>query len=217
MGSIVLTEGNEKNVLHTLETAVIDWSHQIKDVIKSDSAAALDDGLNPGPYVELNFWAAKAENLKCIHKQLTDGKIQKISQVLLASKSTYYPAFTAIYKETADGKNSSYPSFDCFVALEEASDISTHLRPLKSYVESLNQATEFSEISKVFPPMMHILGLIWTHSKYYNTPSRITVILSEICNDLIDQVRSAHAHSRQKPSFNRKKFSKEKQKRRWSD
>jgi dynein heavy chain, axonemal len=98
-----LNAESDKNILHTLETAVIDWSHQIKDVIKSSSAAPLEEGLNPGPMVEIDFWAAKAANLKSIYQQLTDEKIQKISKVLQASKSTYFPAFQVIFDEVVFG------------------------------------------------------------------------------------------------------------------
>lgn len=94
-----LNNENDKSILHTLEAAVIDWTHQIKEVIKSNSAAPLEEGLNPGPMVEIDFWAAKAANLKSIHQQLTDEKILKISKVLEASKSTYYPAFKNIFDE----------------------------------------------------------------------------------------------------------------------
>lgn len=94
-----LNAENDKAILHTLESAVIDWTHQIKEVIKSNSAAPLEEGLNPGPMVEIDFWAAKAANLKSIHQQLTDVKIQKISKVLEGSKSTYYPAFKNIFDE----------------------------------------------------------------------------------------------------------------------
>lgn len=93
----------DKSILHTLETAVIDWTHQIKDIIKSNSGAPLEEGLNPGPIVEIDFWAAKYANLKSIHQQLADEKIQKISKVLQASKSTYYPAFKMIYDEVHYG------------------------------------------------------------------------------------------------------------------
>ena len=98
-----LNSDSDKNIIHTLETAVIDWTHQIKDVIKSNSAAPLEDGLNPGPLVEIDFWAAKAANLKSIHQQLTDEKIIKISMVLKASKSTYYPAFQGIVDQVEFG------------------------------------------------------------------------------------------------------------------
>lgn len=94
-----LNTETDKAILHTIESAVIDWTHQIKEVIKSNSAAPLQEGLNPGPMVEIDFWAAKAANLKNIHQQLTDDKIQKISRVLQGSKSTYYPAFKNIFDE----------------------------------------------------------------------------------------------------------------------
>jgi dynein heavy chain len=36
---------------------------------------------------------------------------------------------------------------------------------------------------------MHTLVLVWTHSTHYTTPQRITVVLQEICNDVIEQAR----------------------------
>ncbi|KAJ3191413.1 hypothetical protein HK101_007802 [Irineochytrium annulatum] len=167
----------DKSILHTLESAVIDWTHQIKEVIKSSSAAPLDEGLDPGPMVEIDFWAAKAANLKSIHQQLTDEKIQKMCKVLEASKSTYFPAFKMIFNEVV-------------FALNEASDISTYLKSLRPCVERLTGASDFLELAQIFPAMMRALVLIWKHSKFYNTPNRITVILREICNDIIEQARS---------------------------
>jgi dynein heavy chain len=95
--------GLTTSALHTLESAVIDWTHQIKQVIKSNSAAPLELGTNPNPMVEIDFWAAKAANLQSIHQQLTDARIQKIARVLEASKSTYYPAFQTIFDEVVFG------------------------------------------------------------------------------------------------------------------
>ena len=37
--------------------------------------------------------------------------------------------------------------------------------------------------------VMHTVMMIWRHSKFYNTPSRLVVLMREICNDLIAQVR----------------------------
>ncbi|ORY39399.1 hypothetical protein BCR33DRAFT_720231 [Rhizoclosmatium globosum] len=168
---------SDKSILHTLESAVIDWTHQIKEVIKSNSAAPLEQGLNPGPQVEIDFWAAKAANLKSIHQQLTEDKIQKISKVLQASKSTYYPAFKMIFDEVV-------------FALDEASDINNYLKALRPSVERLTSGGEFIELVQIFPGMLRTLVLIWKNSKSYNTPTRLSVILQEICNDIIDQARN---------------------------
>ena len=59
-----------RTVLHDIETVVIEWTHQIRDVLKKDSAQPLLEGLNPTPYVEIEFWNAKAQNLRCIFDQV---------------------------------------------------------------------------------------------------------------------------------------------------
>jgi dynein heavy chain len=107
------TGQDNKTVLHSLETAVIDWAHQIKDVIKSDSATPLEQGHHVGPMVELDFWAAKAANLQCIYDQLNGAQIQKISQLLESSGSTYYPAFKNIFEEVVFGKGRCLHCFNC--------------------------------------------------------------------------------------------------------
>ena len=42
--------------------------------------------------------------------------------------------------------------------------------------------------AQVFRPVVHVIMLVWKHSKHYNTPARLVVLMREICNDLIDQV-----------------------------
>ena len=58
-------------MVHDIETVVIEWTHQIRDVLKKDSAQPLLEGLNPTPYVEIEFWSAKARNLSCIYDQVS--------------------------------------------------------------------------------------------------------------------------------------------------
>ena len=58
-------------VVHDVETVVIEWTHQIRAVLKKDSAQPLLEGLNPTPYVEIEFWNAKTQNLSCIFEQVT--------------------------------------------------------------------------------------------------------------------------------------------------
>lgn len=92
---------------HLLEAAVIEWTHQIKQVIQSNSADQLLKGLNPGPMVEIEFWTAKAANLKSIHTQLTHPKIQKISSTLDKTGSKYHTAFQMVFEEVAFGISDS--------------------------------------------------------------------------------------------------------------
>lgn len=49
---------------------VIEWTHQIRDVLQKDSAEPILDGLNPTPFFEIEFWKNKALNLECIYDQV---------------------------------------------------------------------------------------------------------------------------------------------------
>jgi dynein heavy chain len=57
-------------LIHAIESVVIDWSHQIQQVLKKDSSQPLLEGLNPGPQVEIEFWKAKTANLENIYDQV---------------------------------------------------------------------------------------------------------------------------------------------------
>jgi dynein heavy chain len=60
----------DQALTHAIESVVIDWSHQIQEVLKKDSSQPLLEGLNPGPLVEIEFWKAKAANLENIFDQV---------------------------------------------------------------------------------------------------------------------------------------------------
>jgi dynein heavy chain len=74
--------------------------------------------------------------------------------------------------------------------LDEAEDINTYLKPLRPIVEKLSGTSEPAELIQIFPSLMHTLLLIWKCSKHYNTPNRLSIVLREICNDVIEQARN---------------------------
>merc|ERR1712105_76592 len=59
-----------RSLLHTTETIVIDWSNQVRDVLKQDSSQPLKEGKHPCPDVEIQFWDARHENLKSMYSQV---------------------------------------------------------------------------------------------------------------------------------------------------
>ena len=61
------------------------------------------------------------------------------------------------------------------------------LKPLRRQLEDMEQY-DFTEIEKILPALMHTIGLIWANSKFYCRPSRIIVLLQEMCNMLIEMV-----------------------------
>jgi len=164
----------DKDHIHLLENAVVTWSRQIKNVLKSDPEAALKEGLNPGPLTELEFWTARSANLNSIHEQLQGEQIQKVVKVLELSKSTYFPAFHRLCREVA-------------LTRAEANDNIRYLRPLKRYLEKLSTMDDFPMLVELFKPLMHTLLMVWKHSKNYNTASRLVILMRMISNDLIAQ------------------------------
>ena len=71
-------------------------------------------------------------------------------------------------------------------ALMESKDIYTHLMPLYRHLETL-ESMEFPEVKPRLRPLLHVVCLIWATCKSCS-PGRLTVLLQEICNLLIQQV-----------------------------
>ncbi|XP_042364236.1 dynein heavy chain 9, axonemal [Plectropomus leopardus] len=166
----------EKSIIHSLESAVIEWSHQIRAVLKKDSSEALLEGKNPTPHTELLFWKNRCADLECIHSQFKSSKVNKMAMLLEAVESSYYPAFTDMQQ-------------DVLAALEESKDICTFLKPLQRLFEDMENA-EFPDVRGQIAPLMHTVCLVWANSRYYNTPARLIVLLQETSNLLIQQARA---------------------------
>ena len=103
-------EPYEKSLIHTIEGVVIEWSHQVQDVLNKSSAQPLLQGKTPGPLVEIDFWVARRADLESVVEQLYSEKVLKMSRLLEKTLSSYYPAYQAMQQ-----------SID--VALDEARDI----------------------------------------------------------------------------------------------
>uniref|UniRef100_A0A4X1ULL9 Dynein axonemal heavy chain 17 n=1 Tax=Sus scrofa TaxID=9823 RepID=A0A4X1ULL9_PIG len=160
-GTLEIPSSLDNSLLHAIETIVIDWSHQIRDVLSKDSAQALLDGLHPLPRVEFEFWDARLINLKCIHEQVT-------------------PAGVLSTRPSPRGPGGPPESLSS--SLKEAHDIVLYLKPLQILLEETEQLPTF--IAKV----LDTVCFIWATSEHYNTPSRVIVILQEFCNQLIETV-----------------------------
>ncbi|KAJ8415860.1 hypothetical protein AAFF_G00404170 [Aldrovandia affinis] len=152
---------------------VISWTHQIREVLKEDSAKLLLKGLDPGPNAELDFWKSRNENIHSIYEQLQSPVVQKMRKILEMTESSYYPTFKTTIR-------------DVFDALQEAQDVELHLRPLRRLLSQL-QEEEFLHLQPLVAPLFHLLCLVWTHCRFYRMPARIVVLLQELCNLFIQQ------------------------------
>lgn len=65
---------------------------------------------------------------------------------------------------------------------------SIHLKPLRRQFEAMEEG-DFEELEQRLPAIYHLICLIWSHSKHYQQPSRLVVLLQEIANLMIELVR----------------------------
>jgi dynein heavy chain len=102
--------------------------------------------------------------------------VKKILKFLLQSKSTYYDPFKKLEEEVKQAKI-------------EANDSYTYVSILETWFDELMNCTDFTKLHFLFVPIMHTILLIWQNSKYYNTPTRLVVLIREICNAIIEKAR----------------------------
>ncbi|TMW58214.1 hypothetical protein Poli38472_011802 [Pythium oligandrum] len=174
-----------KDQVHSLEGCLITWTKQIKNILKQDPESLLNKkhNMHPGPMEELAFWAAKARNLNSIFAQLQSDSIRKVLQYLDASKSTYNVPFAKLCKEV-------------FLARAEANDNLHFLQPLTKWFEQLINAPTFAEIRDIFRPICHSILLVWKCSRFYNTPTRLVVLVRQICNEIIRKASTQYLNGK---------------------
>ncbi|CAF3394532.1 unnamed protein product [Rotaria sp. Silwood1] len=163
----------DSNLLHAIESVVIEWSHQVQDVLKKDSSQALLDGGSPLPGVEVDFWRSRYNNLLNIHEQLSDARVKKMAELLRKTNSSYYPAFESLLNDVND-------------ALEESKEIDIYLKPVAQHFDGI-ETTDFGETQPLYGPMFHTLCLMWVNCKAYRRPARIIVLLQELNNLIMKQ------------------------------
>jgi dynein heavy chain len=167
-----LAQQEQFKQVHSLEGAIITWTKQIKNVLKQDPEHLFKIHTDPGPLMEIEFWKSKAGNLNGIFDQLQSERVRRVLKVLDRSKSTYNAPFAKLCKEV-------------FHARAEANNIIKYLRPLIEWFDGLENENQFERLVHHFRPIMHLILLVWKSSAYYNTPSRLVILMREICNTLI--------------------------------
>ncbi|KAL3316101.1 hypothetical protein Ciccas_005254 [Cichlidogyrus casuarinus] len=164
----------DRSTLYSIETLVIEWSHQVHKVLIQDSAQGLEEGKNVMPLTELDFWVSRQKNLNCIYEQMTCKNMRNISEILEINRSSYFRPFQEMFKSVV-------------TALREAQDITLHLKPLRPVLEEFEQV-ELEHMYNNLAPILELICLVWANSTYYRMPGRVVVLLKEICNLLILQV-----------------------------
>lgn len=108
----------EKELVQRLETTVIHWTRQIKEVIsasnteddkktkaasKPSASGAPAVALNELPLGELQYWQRRCDDMSGIGEQLDRPAVTRIVEVLTAAKSSYLVQFNAWSLKIKDG------------------------------------------------------------------------------------------------------------------
>ncbi|XP_063983406.1 dynein beta chain, ciliary [Diachasmimorpha longicaudata] len=158
-----------------IEGVVIKWAYLVNDVVTQESSVAFENGQNPTPTSELEFWSKRLTNLRYIFDQLREDRVRKMAIILEKTDSAYYPCFRTLFSNVVS-------------SLAEAKEISLYLTPLRRCFKAIEEI-DFSEVKPVMATVIHSVGLAWAKSRYYQNSTKLIIMFRQISNLLIQQAR----------------------------
>eukprot|EP00116_Pleurobrachia_bachei_P002604 sb/3462866/ len=158
---------SSSTVVVILETTVISWTKQIKIALKLDLEKALRAKNTVGPLAELQVWEDRQARLKSILDQLDSRLATQILKELSSMGNVYARSFTVVVSDIKE-------------ALCETEENITYLRPLQPYLEQLAAVTKTDRSIRIIAPIIHVLDLIWRHSRYYHEPKNFKRLLRHL-------------------------------------
>ncbi|KAL8434815.1 hypothetical protein ACSSS7_002952 [Eimeria intestinalis] len=162
--------------LHLYEECVLLWARQIRAVLERNPAQPLAEGRNPEPNEEIDFWADWAAELQFVSEQLDKPFVVEVYEFLAQNNSTYLPLFDSLRNDVEAAK-------------EEALDNTKFLSTLQPWVKKLmDETAELTAVLESLEPTFETILLIWQYSRFYNKPSRLVVLVRQLCNAIITQV-----------------------------
>ena len=159
----------DKDLIQQLESTVIHWTRQIKEVVNNQDNA--HDAEGAGPLEEIKFWEHRTQDLSGITEQLNRPGVNEIVEILKTAKSSYLQPFETLSKIITQGSI-------------EANDNLKFLNKLSPICQAITTA-EPKDIPSKLPLLLNYIRLIWTHSSFYNTEDRITSLLRKVSNEII--------------------------------
>ena len=180
----------DKERLQIMESIVIHWTRQIKEVVNSHdtggsgssskgkglSGEGGSSGDGSGPLDEIEFWKGRALDLIGIQQQLEAPKVQRIIEVLQYAKSNYIGPFSQLTQQIA-------------VRAAESNDNLKFLESIRTQCTALRQISP-EKIVTILPDLLNRIRLIWSFSNYYNDNDHVCGILRKISNEIIRRFKS---------------------------
>ncbi|XP_030042289.1 dynein axonemal heavy chain 2 [Microcaecilia unicolor] len=159
----------DKELVQRLETAMVHWTRQIKEVLSAQET--VETGESSGPLEEIEFWRDRCSDLSGLSRQLDKDGVKQIESLLQLSKSSYVAPFKKLSNQIQDG------------SMQALSNL-TFLSILKEPFEEL-ATLKAKAIASKLPHILSLVRVIWVNSPYYNTRERLTALFRKISNELI--------------------------------
>lgn len=162
----------DKDLVQRLETTLIHWTRQIKEVLTGSDASHSDaQNEDKGPLAEIEYWRSRSLDLTSISEQLGRQDVKTITNVLDVGKSSYLKPFNELADQIVQGSEEAQNNL---VFLQFMSDPCTKLAKSKP-----------KDISSHLPEIVDLVRMISALSEHYNTPERITGLLRKVSNEII--------------------------------
>ncbi|XP_018599950.2 dynein heavy chain 2, axonemal [Scleropages formosus] len=159
----------DKELVQRMETVMIHWTRQIREVLNAQEAVDTDD--SSGPLEEIAFWKNRCADLSGISRQLQQPGVRHIQATLQTSKSNYVLPFCKLSKQIQDGTLQAQSNLSFLSLLRDPCEEMAQLKPC-------NMAPKLSHLIK-------LVRIIWVNSPFYNNPERITALFRKMSNELI--------------------------------
>ncbi|XP_046278077.1 dynein axonemal heavy chain 2 isoform X2 [Marmota monax] len=159
----------DKELVQRLETSMIHWTRQIKEVLSSQET--VETGENSGPLEEIEFWRNRCMDLSGISKQLVKPGVKHIESILRLAKSSYLTPFIKLAQQIQDGSRQAQSNLTFLSILKEPYQELAFMRP--------------KDISNKLPNLISLIRIIWVNSPHYNTRERLTSLFRKMSNEII--------------------------------
>lgn len=172
--SDIEASAKDKDLLQRLETNVIYWTRQIKDLVSNQDSPT--NTAIESPLDEIAYWNKRNSNLIVLTQRLQKPELKKIIKVLQQAASSYLPGFQELEKKIQSGAAEAQNNLQFLNTLSE---------PCRK-IESAQPA----DIPKILPDVLMAVRVIWELSVFYNTPERMKGLLTKISNQIIKRCRA---------------------------
>ncbi len=158
-------------VLHILETTLINWQKQIKNVLKQQPEIVTSQ---PNFFTndEIHVWTTCINKLNNLIVQFDAPHVKDILMNLENNNSVYIQSFSGIRN-------------DIRLSINGAEINLRYISTLTSWIHRIKLKNLLENAQYLFNGLFHTVLLIWQHSKYYHAKQRFAHMLLFLSNEIV--------------------------------